>query len=422
VVIDARMADGLSGGVQQWIIGLANALSGLDDAADDYLFLVNDGHGAWLTPYLAGRCRVLGPPATPSASGNGMTAGRVPRRHRGGLGSRFRIVRRLRRRLTGRKPVRGLSPIDQRIRDARADVMHFPRQSAFMTGVPSIYQPWDLQHLHLPEFFTAEARAGREATYRAFAAQASLVVVATRWVKEDICAEYGIASERVAVVNPPPVTLAYVPPGPDEERAIAARLGLPGRYAFYPAQAWGHKNHERLFEALLDLRNRGIKVSLVSSGHPNARFPTLVNRAAELGISDQVTFLGFVTPTEIKVLYRRAGMLVFPSLYEGWGLPILEAFAEGVPVACSNVTSLPALVDDAAVVFDPTDVGAIASAVERVWLDDALQRDLVERGRARIAQFDWHRTALIMRAHYRQVAGRRLNATDRALLAVEPLV
>lgn len=422
MVIDARMADGLSGGVQQWVIGLAAALSRLDDRTEEYRFLVTEGHAEWLTPYLGGRCRLLVYPATVGAEPAGPAVDRRTRRRRGGLAGRFGILRRIRRRVTGKKPVRPMSPFDRTIREAATDVMHFTRQSASTTTVPSIYQPWDLQHLHLPEFFSPDALKARDATYRAFCAQAALIVVATRWVRDDVSAQYGIAPERIAVVNPPPVTVAYVPPTPQEEASIEARLGLPARFAFYPAQAWGHKNHERLFKALGRLRDRGIDVPLVCSGHRNERHPALMGRAAELGIEGQVTFLGFLSPTEIQVVYRRATCLVFPSLYEGWGLPIMEAFAADLPVACSNVTSLPALVGDAAVVFDPTDPEAIASAIERLWVDDGLRSQLVEQGRARIRQFDWGRTALVMRAHYRRLAGRHLDARERGLLAAEPLV
>jgi glycosyltransferase involved in cell wall biosynthesis len=133
-------------------------------------------------------------------------------------------------------------------------------------------------------------------------------------------------------------------------------------------------------------------------------------------------FPGFLTPAEIQVVYRRATMLIFPSLFEGGSFPILEAFAAGLPVACSNVTSLPALVGDAALVFEPTDPGAIAAAVERLWFDDALRAELVQRGQARVLQFDWGRTSRLMRAHYRQVGGRRLSAAERQLLAAPPLV
>jgi glycosyltransferase involved in cell wall biosynthesis len=428
VVIDARMADGASGGVQQWVIGLAAALSQLDSGNERYLFLVNEGQGDWLRPHLGGPCRIVVQPAAlpavtagPAAAGGG-SGGRAGQRPRVGL--LRRLARSARRRVTGRKPqpASRLSPFERSVRHIGADVVHFPRQSASATSVPNIYQPWDLQHRHLPEFFSIEAREHRDKVYRAFCANASLVVVATTWVKEDVAAQYGIQPERIAVVNPPPVTFAYVPPTPAQEAAIVERLALPARFAFYPALAWGHKNHERLFEALRRLRDRGILVPLVCSGHLNERHPALVERAGDLGVGDQVSFSGFLSEAEIQVVYRRATMLVFPSLYEGWGFPIVEAFAADLPVTCSNVTSLPALVGDAAVIFDPLDPDAIAASIERLWVDAGLREALVERGRMRLRRLDWRSTAETMRAHYRRIAGRRLSAAELLLLDAEPLV
>lgn len=419
------MADGVSGGVQQWIIGLASALSRLEGEAEEYLFLVSEGHDEWLLPYLSGPCRMFprSRPGPARQQGSAPAAG-PPRRQKRpvAIARPLRRLRRLWRRLRPEKPVQWLSSLDQAIREGGADVMHFPRQSAFETEVPSLYQPWDLQHLHLPEFFTPEARERREETYRAFSAQATRIIVATRWVKDDVAAQYGIRPETIFVVNPPPVTLAYEHPRPEDVEAIARRLNLPDRYAFYPAQTWGHKNHARLVEALGQLRADGLDVPLVCSGHQNEGDAAVLDKAAALGLGSSVRMLGYLTPAEIQVAYQRSTLMVFPSLYEGWGLPILEAFAADVPVACSTATSLPALVADAAVLFDPADVPAIAAAVKRLWLDESLRGALVERGRARLGQFDWDRTARTMRAHYRQVGSRSLSAEDRALLEAPPLV
>jgi glycosyltransferase involved in cell wall biosynthesis len=428
-VIDVRTVDDSSGGIQQWVIGLAAALSNLSYRSEEYLFLVNEGQGDWLLPYLGGRCKVVvqrkvnvaTPAMTPAPA---LDAGH-PRR-RSGLGARFPVLRTIRRRVLGRKPGAArpprLSPFDETMADLDADVVHFPKQSASTTTLPNIYQPWDLQHRHLPEFFSAEVLEQRDATYRRYCAQATLIIVSTTWTRDDVAAEYGIAPERIAAIHPPPPTRMYVQPTPDAEESIATRLGLPARFALYPALAWPHKNHERLFEALGMLRDRGIEVPLVCSGHRNDRYPALMQRAGELGIESLVTFPGFLTEAEIQVVYRRATMLVFPSLYEGGSFPILEAFAAGLPVACSNVTSLPALVGDAAIVFEPTDPAAIAAAIERLWFDEALAGQLVERGRARVLQFDWDRTARLMRAHYRRIGSRRLTAAERRLLAAPPLV
>jgi glycosyltransferase involved in cell wall biosynthesis len=131
-------------------------------------------------------------------------------------------------------------------------------------------------------------------------------------------------------------------------------------------------------------------------------------------------FVGYVSPLDLRCLYRLARFLVFPSLFEGGGMPVFEAFAAGVPVACSNVTCLPRQAGDAALLFEPRDRAAMADALVRTWGDGALRSDLVRRGRDRVARFTWDRTARIYRAHYRQIAGRTLGEEDRALLDAPP--
>jgi glycosyltransferase involved in cell wall biosynthesis len=310
-----------------------------------------------------------------------------------------------------------LTATDGTVEAAKADVVHFAYQAGFLTAIPSIYQPHDLQHLHLPEFFTAEQIARREATYRAYCEQARLVVTPSGWVKQDVVDQYGLDPRRIAVVNEPPVIDAYPEPTAAEIEAISRRLELPDRFVFYPAQTWPHKNHARLFEALRTLRDEGVTVPLVCTGLVNASGAGLQELAVELGIGDEVKFLGYIAPVELKAVYAQAAALVFPSLYEGWGLPVVEAFSAGLPVACSNVTSLPELVDGAALLFDPLDPQAIAVAIRRIWENEALADDLARRGRAIAAKYDWQRTALIMRSHYRQVAGVALSDEDRALVS-----
>lgn len=113
--------------------------------------------------------------------------------------------------------------------------------------------------------------------------------------------------------------------------------------------------------------------------------------------------------------------MVFPTLFEGWGMPISEAFLAGAPVACSSVTSLPEQAGDAALAFDPLRPEEIADAIIRLWTDEALRSTLVGRGRARVARFGWERTARIFRAHYRRVANRPLTSEDRELIASSSL-
>jgi glycosyltransferase involved in cell wall biosynthesis len=121
-------------------------------------------------------------------------------------------------------------------------------------------------------------------------------------------------------------------------------------------------------------------------------------------------------------MFRLAHMMVFPSLFEGWGLPVVEALSAGLPVACSNVTCLPALTAGTSELFDPSDSAAIADAMARVWADDRLRERLISDGRARAARFSWDHTARMFRALYRTLGGRELSAEDRALLDAPPIV
>jgi len=412
VVIDARIPDGAYGGVQQWVIGLAHGLSQLTDEPDEYLFLVRPEGADWLLPYLGANCRLLFPVARP-ASQPGRPARRGPlkrtrRAMRAGW-SRVRSLVPLRHREQGplapiATPRVSIPGSDGTVEGCNADVVHFPFQAAFLTSVPSIYQPWDLQHLHLPEFFTPEQRERRELTYRAFCAQARIVVVASEWIKQDVVLQYGVDAARIEIVGVPPPTRAYRTPGAAERLETRARLQLPERFIYYPAQTWPHKNHARLFEALRILRDSGLVVPLVSTGQLNSSFPQLQALAGQLGIDADVAFLGFVGPLDVAVLYEEATMLIFPSLYEGWGLPVVEAFAAGLPVACSNVTSLPELVGDAALVFDPYDPAEIAAAIRRIWMDPGLATELARRGQEVAGHFDWRATAARLRSLYHQAA------------------
>ena len=152
--------------------------------------------------------------------------------------------------------------------------------------------------------------------------------------------------------------------------ATRSSLELPERFLFYPGQTWPHKNHEGLLEALALIRERhGETPPLVCSGHRNELQPKLERRAEELGLQDAVRFVGFVEPLRLRCLYQLATAVLFPSRFEGWGMPVTEAFSLGVPVACSNTTSLPEVAGDAALLFDPESAEEMAEAAWSLWTD-----------------------------------------------------
>ena len=406
VCIDARMETGVLGGVEQVVIGVADALSRLEDGDEEYLFLTTEGKDDWLRPHLTGPCRA-------------MPAGRPPvwarRRYMlRDLFSRLRLVKPPLRPPRARGEVR---VSEGTIEHAGVDVVHFLCQMAFLTGVPSIYHPHDLQHVHLPEALPARDVELRELWYRAFCEQASLVVLMTRWGRRDLIESYGLPQERTAVVPWGTVTDAYPEPSEAEIAEARAELSLPEAFLLYPAQTWAHKNHEGLLEALALLEERhGSAPAVVCSGHRNELYPRLAERARRLGLERTIRFVGFVSPLRMRCLYELATGLIFPSRFEGWGMPVTEAFSLGVPVACSSATALPETAAGAALLFDPDDPAQIAEAAWRLWTDPDLRASLVERGRLRAAKLSFDRAARTFRAHYRRIGGRPLTDEDRALV------
>jgi glycosyltransferase involved in cell wall biosynthesis len=300
--------------------------------------------------------------------------------------------------------------------------MQFTMQVGFRTDIPSIFQPQDLQHIHLPEFFSPQTLAERNITYRALCDQATMVVANSRWGRRDLIDGFGLPAEKIEIVPYAPVIEAYGQPSPSDLSRTRAGLGLPETFALYPAKAWPHKNHLRLLEALKILRDRGLTIPVVFTGAQNGLDKPVREAAARLGVSEQVLFTGFVDPIQLRSLYRLARLLVFPSLFEGWGMPILEAFAAELPVASSNVTCLPDLSAGAARLFDPWDPVDIAAAIGDLWTDGPKRIEMARLGFARASVFSWERTARVFRAHYRRLTERGLTNEDLEILRTGALV
>jgi glycosyltransferase involved in cell wall biosynthesis len=403
VCIDARIGAGQFGGVEQVVIGLAAALSRLEDGDEEYLFLSHPEHDDWIRGYLGGPCRLLHP-------------------RRSYLNRRSRAVTRgLIERLPGIGVNFAVRPSDGTVERAGVDVMHFPIQTAFTTEIPSIYQPHDLQHLHLPELFSGWERARREAIYRTHCERATLVVAMTSWGRRDFIQSYELAPEKVAVVTGGSVLREYPAPTQADLDRLRSRLSLPESFLLYPAQTWPHKNHERLLEAVARIRDEsGVTIPLICPGKQTSHYRRIHDLVRALALAETTTFPGFVSTLELRGLYELGTALVFPSRFEGWGLPVCEAFDAGLPVASSTATGLPDVVGDAGLLFDPDDIAEMSRQLHRLWTDAELRASLRERGKRRSNALSIDHTARLFRAHYRQVGHRPLSEEDRNLLASPP--
>jgi glycosyltransferase involved in cell wall biosynthesis len=250
--------------------------------------------------------------------------------------------------------------------------------------VPCVSIVYDLQHLTYPDFFTREQRLNRQRQLTEACARSARVVCISEYVRTTVVASVKISSERVVTI---PLGVLQEPVSAD--LTVIDRLGLRGsEFLLYPANYWPHKNHTTLFEALrlFRLSHPGSQLRLVLTGAPNGLMRSLEITARSVLPPGAVVFAGYVRSAELAALFDGCVGLVFPSLYEGFGMPVLEAMARGKPVVCSNVTSLPDIAGDAAIYFDPRAPAEIATAIGALS-DTARVTDLLMRGRKRAATF-----------------------------------
>lgn len=404
VCIDARLGNEQPGGVEQVVIGLASAFSQLDGGSEKYLFLVDQATRERLSPYIAGNSSLL--------QAGGLT-------WRGYAAHRLRKVpgvRGVHRALASHMLFPALAPSDGTIEAAEVDLVHFVTGAGFKTRVPSLYSNHDLQHVHLPKLFSANQRAFRDATYRVLAEQAKKIVVMTQWGARDVARNLQVPRQKLAIVPWASMLGVYGPPSDSDIRQVKAQYSLPADFALYPAQTWPHKNHLELINALAELRERDLHIPLVSIGHKNDFYSVVEARVRQCGIEDNVQFLGYVPTNHVNALYRLSKCVIFPSLFEGWGLPVCEALSAGVPVACSDLPTLREYAGDACQWFDPASPTSIANSLAQVWTDETRRRELVGLGQAVSKVHNWARTARTLRALYREAVGAQLAAADLRLI------
>lgn len=266
--------------------------------------------------------------------------------------------------------------------------------------LPTVVMIPDNQEVFFPDFFSNHQKFTRELLYRGSARMADRVLTVSEFSKGALAGHYKLPVEKILVAHHCVDSRFY------RAAEIARRpsVELPeGKFLFFPANRWAHKNHDTLLRALRLLTvEKRLKLSLVLTGHDVADGYPVCEKASEYGIGDQVFSAGYVTVEELAWLYRNAEMTVFPSLFEGFGLPLVEAMAAGCPVACSNVASMPGVGGDAVEYFDPRSAPEIAAAIERVCSNSALRETLIQRGRERAAGFSPERLVAVHLQAFRE--------------------
>lgn len=292
------------------------------------------------------------------------------------------------------------------LRKHPVDVLHVQFTAPPFCPCPAVVSIHDLSFEHLPETFNRRSRTQLRLTVRHSARRAAKILTLSEHTRRDIIDTYGISPDRITAI--PLAAPAHFGPVVNEKELQRVRhnYGIDGNYVLSVGSIQPRKNLVRLIKAYASLRGSqgGNKLpKLVLVGKRAWLFDETLRALEETGSNDSVVMTGYVPETDLPALYSGALCFIYPSFFEGFGLPPLEAMKCGAPVIVGNATSLPEVVGDAALKVDPFDVSAIAWAMDQLIKDAELRQELSAKGLARARLFDWKETARKTLAVYEQV-------------------
>ena len=293
------------------------------------------------------------------------------------------------------------------LRRERIDLFHTPHYVLpLLTPCRSVVTIHDSIHLMFPQYLPNRLAYGyARASFWVATHRSSRILTVSEASKRDILRFFQVPSDKVTVIPNAIDERFGVVPTDEEVVRVRERYQLSDRFVLYAGNVKPHKNLERLIDAFFILRQEGFgNLQLLIIGSEISKYATLRLAVHRYHLHKHVHFLGFVPNETLAVLYRLADAFAFPSVYEGFGLPPLEAMASGTPVLTSNLSSLPEVVGDAAVLVNPYEPRAIADGLGRLLTDVTLRQDLHGRGVARARQFSWERSVSRSRDIYNEVA------------------
>lgn len=301
--------------------------------------------------------------------------------------------------------------VSRRIGKCKVGVLHEPFGIVRIeTDTPVVLTVHDIQHEFYPTFFGKRELNERRSWYPKSMRRASMIIAISEFTRQTIIERYSINPDNIVTIH---YGLSYIFQSNIDNTVsehIKAKYNLPDAYVYYPANSWPHKNHARLLRALKLLKDRGIlDFHLVLTGVVYPEHQQFLELIEKLNLANEVLHLGHVPYSDQPYIYSLAKCLVFPSLFEGFGNPVLEAMGCGCPVICSNVTSLPEIAGNAARLVDPLSEEDIAEAMYTVVNNDNVRSDLVRLGLSRAQEFSWRTAAMQTRQIYEYVEmqGRR---------------
>ncbi len=254
-------------------------------------------------------------------------------------------------------------------------------------GFKNVATILDLQHRHFPEFFEASEVEVRECNHQLALQLSEKIICISEYVRRDVLSHFNVPKQKAQTIWPIPSGYTWMKLPEGFARSILKRIDVGGDYLFYPAHAWRHKNHGILLDAFASLRERFPKLKLVLAGGEFASDHSIQSRIKSKGLMGSVVHLGYCTPLELCCLLREARAMVYPSKFEGFGLPVAEAIISGTPVVCSDIEALNEVGSNAVTTFDPDIVLDLVRAIERTLSDSDIRRVQLERARKRKSLF-----------------------------------
>ena len=281
------------------------------------------------------------------------------------------------------------------VRQHKIDVLHSPHYTLplFNPG-RSVVTFCDMIFYLYPEMHSFSKRVFFRAMMQVSSQRADWIIAISESTARDLLGMFRVMPDRVCAIPLAAESNFRRITDRDSINRICGQYGLrAGEYILYVGVLEPRKNIPTLLRAYQDLVAQGIREQLAIVGRRGWMFDEIFTTVQTLKLGDKVVFTGYVPNDELPYLYNGARLFVYPSLYEGFGLPVLEAMACGTPVVTSSVSSMPEIVDDAGLLVDPRDPKQLARAIEQLVVDDDLHRSLQERGLQRAEQFSWERTA-----------------------------
>jgi glycosyltransferase involved in cell wall biosynthesis len=258
-------------------------------------------------------------------------------------------------------------------------------------GIPTVSIVADLQHMYYPSFFSKQELNNRNYFYDQVKKKVDVIIAISSYTKETVIEKLKFSPEKVFALPIAIHSRLMIPP-PDYAFPILEKFHLKGKtYCIYPANFWPHKNHKLLLTAfnIFQKKHPRFDLHLVLTGEKIAGDQVLEEAAKRMGIEEKVRFTGYLPERELAAVWRHSYFLVFPSLFEGFGIPLVEAMRYKRPILAGNTTSIPEVAEDAAIYFDPKKPDKIVTALYRIMTDKKLYDSLVKKGQKHLKKYDF---------------------------------